>query len=61
MPKPMHGQNGSGMHVHQSLFRGSTNAMFSETDPDHLSDIAKGFIAGQLRHCASSRRSSTST
>ncbi len=50
MPKPMHGQNGSGMHVHQSLFRGKTNAMFSETDPDHLSDIAKGFIAGQLRH-----------
>ena len=38
------------MHVHQSLFRGKTNAMFSETDPDHLSDIAKGFIAGQLRH-----------
>ncbi len=50
MPKPMHGQNGSGMHVHQSLFRGDSNAMFSETDPDHLSDIAKGFIAGQLKH-----------
>ena len=50
MPKPLHGENGSGMHVHQSLFRGDTNAMFSETDPDHLSDIAKGFIAGQLRH-----------
>jgi glutamine synthetase len=38
------------MHVHQSLFRGKQNAMFSETDPDHLSDIAKGFIAGQLKH-----------
>ena len=50
MPKPLHGENGSGMHVHQSLFRGDQNAMFSETDPDHLSDIAKGFIAGQLRH-----------
>jgi glutamine synthetase len=50
MPKPMHGQNGSGMHVHQSLFREKSNAFFSETDPDHLSDIAKGFIAGQLRH-----------
>jgi len=50
MPKPLHGENGSGMHVHQSLFRGDTNAMFSDTDPDHLSDIAKGFIAGQLRH-----------
>ena len=50
MPKPLHGQNGSGMHVHQSLFREKTNAFFSEDDPDHLSDIAKGFIAGQLRH-----------
>ena len=50
MPKPMHGQNGSGMHVHQSLFREKQNAMFSDTDPDHLSDIAKGFIAGQLKH-----------
>jgi len=50
MPKPMHGVNGSGMHVHQSLFRGDTNAFFSADDPDHLSDIAKGFIAGQLRH-----------
>jgi glutamine synthetase len=50
MPKPLHGENGSGMHVHQSLFRGKDNAFFSATDPDHLSDIAKGFIAGQLRH-----------
>jgi len=50
MPKPLHGQNGSGMHVHQSLFRGDDNAFFSADDPDHLSDIAKGFIAGQLRH-----------
>jgi len=50
MPKPLHGQNGSGMHVHQSLFRGDDNAFFSADDPDHLSDIAKGFIAGQLKH-----------
>jgi len=50
MPKPLHGQNGSGMHVHQSLFKGDANAFFSETDPDHLSDMAKCFIAGQLRH-----------
>jgi glutamine synthetase len=50
MPKPLHGENGSGMHVHQSLFRGDDNAFFSADDPDHLSDIAKGFIAGQLRH-----------
>jgi glutamine synthetase len=50
MPKPLHGENGSGMHVHQSLFRGDNNAFFSADDPDHLSDIAKGFIAGQLKH-----------
>jgi glutamine synthetase len=50
MPKPIHGENGSGMHVHQSLFRGPANAFFSASDPDHLSEIARGFIAGQLRH-----------
>jgi glutamine synthetase len=50
MPKPIHGVNGSGMHVHQSLFRGDANAFFSADNADHLSDVAKGFIAGQLRH-----------
>jgi len=50
MPKPLHGENGSGMHVHQSLFRGDDNAFFSAADPDHLSDLAKAFIAGQLKH-----------
>jgi glutamine synthetase len=38
------------MHVHQSMFRGGDNAFFSPDDPDHLSDLAKGFIAGQLHH-----------
>src|SRR5665648_1114456 len=50
MPKPLHGENGSGMHVHQSLFRGDVNAFYSDIDPDHLSEIARGFIAGQLKH-----------
>jgi glutamine synthetase len=50
MPKPIHGQSGSGMHVHQSLFRGDHNAMFDADDPSHMSEIAKGFIAGQLKH-----------
>ncbi len=50
MPKPLYGHAGSGMHVHQSLFRGSDNAFFSADDEHHLSDLAKGFIAGQLRH-----------
>jgi glutamine synthetase len=50
MPKPLYGHAGSGMHVHQSLFRGNVNAFFGGDDPDHLSAVAKGFIAGQLRH-----------
>lgn len=50
MPKPMYGVNGSGMHVHQSLFKGSKNAFFSKTDKSHLSDMAKHFIAGILKH-----------
>lgn len=50
MPKPMFGHNGSGMHTHQSLFTGANNAFFSPDDPNHLSDLAKHYIAGLLRH-----------
>jgi glutamine synthetase len=50
MPKPLAGQNGSGMHTHLSLFRGERNAFYDENDPLHLSAVAKGFIAGLLRH-----------
>ena len=50
MPKPIHGQNGSGMHTHQSLFRGDRNAFFDPKAEDHLSEIARQFIAGLLRH-----------
>lgn len=50
MPKPIFGVNGSGMHTHQSLFRGPRNAFFDKTDKYHLSGIAKYFIAGQLKH-----------
>ncbi len=50
MPKPILGQNGSGMHVHLSLFRGTKNAMYDASDPFHLSDLAKHYIAGLLRH-----------
>jgi len=50
MPKPLLGKNGSGMHTHQSLFRGESNAFFNEDDPYYLSDVGKAFIAGQLRH-----------
>ncbi len=50
MPKPLFGENGSGMHVHQSLFRDGRNAFYDPEARYHLSDTARHFIAGLLRH-----------
>jgi glutamine synthetase len=50
MPKPIFGENGSGMHTHQSLFTDGRNAFFDGDDKWHLSEQGKAFIAGQLRH-----------
>ena len=50
IPKPISGVNGSGMHTHQSLFSGDTNAFFDPNTPYLLSEIAMQFIAGQLIH-----------
>jgi glutamine synthetase len=50
MPKPLFGENGSGMHTHQSLFKEGRNAFFDPNDQYYLSEIAKSFIAGQLKH-----------
>jgi glutamine synthetase len=50
MPKPIFGENGSGMHTHQSLFSDGRNAFFDADDQWHLSDVCKAFIAGQLHH-----------
>ncbi len=50
MPKPVFGINGSGMHVHQSLFKGDRNAFFAKDAEYHLSKVAKCYIAGLLRH-----------
>ncbi|MEI6793295.1 MAG: glutamine synthetase family protein [Actinomycetes bacterium] len=50
MPKPLFGENGSGMHTHLSLFKDGRNAFYDENDPYFLSDVGKAFIAGQLRH-----------
>jgi glutamine synthetase len=50
MPKPIFGENGSGMHVHQSLFKGSDNAMFDAADQYNLSAVGKSYIAGLLKH-----------
>src|SRR5918994_1679883 len=50
MPKPLSGVQGSGMHTHFSLFEGDTNAFYDPGDERNLSKVARGFIAGLLRH-----------
>jgi glutamine synthetase len=50
MPKPLFEDNGSGMHVHQSLWKGNTNVFFDEAGYAQISDTAKYYIGGLLKH-----------
>ena len=50
MPKPIFGQNGSGMHTHQSLFKGGQNAFYDAAAQYELSAVALAYIAGLLEH-----------
>lgn len=50
MPKPIGNQNGSGMHVHQSLFKKGKNAFFNRRDKHRLSKTAKMYVSGLLRY-----------
>jgi glutamine synthetase len=50
MPKPIEGQDGSGMHTHQSLWTKDGNAFYDAGDPAHLSQVAKWYIAGLLKY-----------
>ncbi len=50
MPKPIFGQNGSGLHIHQSLFMDRKNAFFDGKDPNYLSSVAKSYTAGILKY-----------
>ncbi len=50
MPKPIFGQNGSGMHTHQSLFQNGENAFFDAKAPDQLSKVMRWYVGGVLRH-----------
>ncbi len=50
MPKPLAEHWGSGMHTHVSLFDGDANAFYDPSDPHHLSETAKQFMAGLLVH-----------
>ena len=50
MPKPIFGENGSGMHVHQSLFKNGENVFYDENDRLGLSKTAYHYIGGILKH-----------
>ena len=50
MPKPLFGENGSGMHTHMSLFKGERNSFFDPKGQYHLSDNAMYFIGGLLKY-----------
>jgi glutamine synthetase len=50
MPKPVFGINGSGMHVHQSLFKGDRNAFFDPKGKYFLSKLARNYVAGLLKY-----------
>ena len=50
MPKPLSSSNGSGMHIHQSLFQGDQNAFFDPDDEHYLSITGRRFIAGLVEH-----------
>ena len=50
MPKPIYGENGSGMHVHQSLVADGRNLFYNANDESHLSDTAKSYAEGLLQH-----------
>jgi glutamine synthetase len=50
MPKPLFQDNGSGMHVHQSLWKGDTNIFFDESGYAQISETARYYIGGLLKH-----------
>jgi glutamine synthetase len=53
MPKPLFGDNGSGMHTHQSLWNAGTPLFYDESGYGGLSDIARWYIGGLLKHAPS--------
>jgi glutamine synthetase len=53
MPKPLFGDNGSGMHCHQSLWNGGTPLFYDELGYGGLSDMARWYVGGLLHHAPS--------
>ena len=50
MPKPLYGDNGNGMHVHQSIWKDGKNLFFKEGEYGNLSDMARWYMGGVLKH-----------
>ena len=50
MPKPLEGHDGSGLHLHISLFAGDANVFHDDARDDNLSESARRFMAGLIRH-----------
>jgi glutamine synthetase len=53
MPKPLHGDNGNGMHVHQSIWKKGKNTFYKEGEYANLSETARHYIGGILHHAQS--------
>ena len=53
MPKPLYGDNGNGMHVHQSLWKDGKNLFYKEGEYGNLSDMARYYAGGIFKHAAS--------
>ena len=52
MPKPLYGDNGNGMHVHQSLWKDGKNLFYKEGEYGNLSDMARHYAGGIFKHAA---------
>jgi glutamine synthetase len=50
MPKPLHGDSGNGMHVHQTLWKGKQNLFYDQKGYSGLSNTALSYIAGLFEH-----------
>ena len=50
MPKPLYGDNGNGMHVHQSIWKDGKNLFYKDGEYGNLSDIARWYMGGVLKH-----------